>query len=128
MTFSKIGLSAALLAVCLSAAGQSLPAAAAGLPTVPAIAGASASQAVPVDYWQHRHRGWGGGWGGGDGIGLGIIGGIIIGGALMANAVAEHRADDRAMHACARDFPDFNWHNGTFVDNYGHVRICPYLQ
>lgn len=70
--------------------------------------------------WRHR----GGGWGWGPGA---FVGGII-GGALIASAVAEHRADRNDMDRCARDFPDFSYRTGTFIDRRGVERVCPYLR
>ena len=80
-------------------------------------ANAQSSSAVKV--------GWhGGGWGWGPGA---LIGGIV-GGALIASAVAEHRADRNDMDRCARDFPDFSYRTGTFIDRRGNERVCPYLR
>ena len=75
-------------------------------------------------YWR---RGWGWGWGPrwrGPGA---VVGGIIIGGALVASAIAEHRATDYAIRRCADDFPGFDPRSGTFVNRYGERRVCPYL-
>ncbi|MBN9248521.1 hypothetical protein [Hyphomicrobium sp.] len=69
--------------------------------------------------------GWhGGGWGWGPGA---LVGGII-GGALIASAVAEHRADRVDMDRCARDFPEFSYRTGTYIDRRGVERVCPYLR
>ncbi|WP_045835701.1 hypothetical protein [Hyphomicrobium sp. 99] len=69
--------------------------------------------------------GWhGGGWGWGPGA---LVGGII-GGALIASAVAEHRADRNDMDRCARDFPEFSYRTGTYIDRRGVERVCPYLR
>ncbi|CAA2141746.1 hypothetical protein [Hyphomicrobium sp. ghe19] len=70
--------------------------------------------------------GWrgGGGWGWGPGA---LIGGIV-GGALIASAVAEHRADHVDMDRCARDFPEFSYRTGTYIDRRGVERVCPYLR
>jgi len=69
--------------------------------------------------------GWhGGGWGWGPGA---LVGGII-GGALIASAVAEHRADRVDMDRCARDFPEFSYRTGTYIDRRGDERVCPYLR
>lgn len=70
-------------------------------------------------YWRGR-----GGWGWGPGA---LIGGIV-GGALIASAVAEHRADRADMNRCARDFPEFSYRTGTFIDRRGVERVCPYLR
>ncbi len=67
-----------------------------------------------------RHGGWG--WGPGA-----LVGGII-GGALIAAAVSEHRAAPRDMDRCARDFPDFSYRTGTYIDRRGDERVCPYLR
>ena len=69
-------------------------------------------------------RGGGGGWGWGPGA---FIGGIV-GGALIASAVAEQRADRADMNRCARDFPDFSYRTGTYIDRRGIERVCPYLR
>lgn len=69
-------------------------------------------------------RGGGGGWGWGPGA---FIGGIV-GGALIASAVAEHRADHVDMDRCARDFPEFSYRTGTYIDRRGVERVCPYLR
>lgn len=69
-------------------------------------------------------HGGGGGWGWGPGA---LIGGIV-GGALIASAVAEHRADRVDMDRCARDFPEFSYRTGTFIDRRGVERVCPYLR
>lgn len=68
----------------------------------------------------HGRRG--GGWGPGA-----LIGGIIAGG-LIAAAVSEGRADDRDMRRCARDFPEFSYRTGTYINRYGEERVCPYLR
>ncbi|MEI9901223.1 MAG: hypothetical protein WDN31_15005 [Hyphomicrobium sp.] len=63
-------------------------------------------------------RGWGAG---------ALIGGLIAG-TLIAASVREGRADERDMRRCARDFPDFSWRTGTYINRYGDERICPYLR
>jgi hypothetical protein len=83
-----------------------------------AVANAQTSSTVKVG-WRH-----GGGWGWGPGA---LIGGIV-GGALIASAVAEHRADRNDMDRCARDFPDFSYRTGTYIDRRGDERVCPYLR
>ena len=72
----------------------------------------------------HGRRGRGGGWGWGPGA---FVGGLI-GGAIIASAVAEGRADRSDMNRCARDFPDFSYRTGTYIDRRGDERICPYLR
>ncbi len=69
-----------------------------------------------------RHGGWGWGWGPGA-----LVGGII-GGALIAAAISEHRAAPRDMDRCAHDFPDFSYRTGTYIDRHGEERGCPYLR
>ena len=64
----------------------------------------------------------------GPGWGVGALFGGIIGGALVAAAISEHRADERDMRRCARDFPDFSWRTGTYINRYGEERVCPYLR
>lgn len=76
-----------------------------------------------------RHGGWGrGGIWRGPGAGIAILGGVIIGGALVAAAIAEHRASGSDMRRCARDFPGFDPRSGTYEDRYGEIRVCPYLR
>lgn len=70
----------------------------------------------------HVHRRGGRGWGAGA-----LIGGIVAG-ALIAGAVREGRADDRDMRRCARDFPEFSYRTGTYINRYGEERVCPYLR
>lgn len=65
------------------------------------------------------------GWGRGPGP-LGIFGAIVAG-TLVAAAISEHRARREDMAHCAADFPYFNPRTGTFIDRYGHERVCPYL-
>jgi len=83
--------------------------------------GAAISKAAgPVTNVGWRHGGWG--WGPGA-----LVGGII-GGALIAAAISEHRAAPRDMDRCARDFPDFSYRTGTYIDRRGDERVCPYLR
>ncbi|MBS0235656.1 MAG: hypothetical protein JSR99_19485 [Proteobacteria bacterium] len=77
------------------------------------------SGAVTHVYWR-GHGGWG--WGPGA-----LVGGLI-GGALIASAISEHRAVPRDMDRCARDFPDFSYRTGTYIDRRGVERVCPYLR
>jgi hypothetical protein len=90
----------------------------------PFIAGAqtlaSHDAALQKVYW----RGHGGGWGWGPGA---LIGGIV-GGALISSAVSEHRADRADMARCDRDFPEFSYRTGTYIDRRGNERVCPYLR
>lgn len=64
----------------------------------------------------------------GRGWGVGALFGGIVAGTLIAAAIREHRADERDMRACARDFPDFSWRTGTYINRYGEERVCPYLR
>ncbi len=89
--------------------------------------GASALSALSVSQGQGAatNVGWhGGGWGWGPGA---LIGGIV-GGALIAAAISEHRAAPRDMDRCAHDFPDFSYRTGTYIDRRGDERVCPYLR
>lgn len=61
----------------------------------------------------HPHTGWG--WGGPEGS------------TLTAAAISEHRATVASMRACERDFPSFSVPYGTYLDNMGIYRVCPYL-
>lgn len=74
-------------------------------------------------YGHHHHHGRGWGWWGPGAV----AGAIIIGGAVTAAAIAEHRARDADVARCARDFPSYRPSSGTFVDATGEVRVCPYL-
>jgi len=56
-----------------------------------------------------------------------VVGGFIIGGALVASAIARHRATEDAVRSCAEDFPGFDPRTGTFVNESGERRVCPYL-
>ncbi|HVJ78223.1 MAG TPA: hypothetical protein VM620_10365 [Hyphomicrobium sp.] len=85
-----------------------------------AVASAQPQSNITEVGWRHH----GGGWGWGPGA---LVGGII-GGALIASAVAEHRADRADMDRCARDFPEFSYRTGTFIDRRGNERVCPYLR
>lgn len=83
---------------------------------VPALA--TNTGTVTQVHW--RGRGWG--WGPGA-----LVGGLI-GGAIIAAAISEHRAAPRDMDRCARDFPDFSYRTGTYIDRRGVERVCPYLR
>jgi hypothetical protein len=85
-----------------------------------AVVNAQSHAGVSKVGWHHGHGGWG--WGPGA-----LIGGIV-GGALIASAVSEHRASRSDMDRCARDFPDFSYRTGTFIDRRGDERVCPYLR
>lgn len=119
ITFRKsiaaaVALSSIVASVAVSAQASAAPFAAG------AIVNAKPEAAISKVYW----RGRGGGWGWGPGA---LIGGIV-GGALIASAVAEHRADRVDMDRCARDFPEFSYRTGTFIDRRGVERVCPYLR
>lgn len=64
----------------------------------------------------------------GPGWGVGALFGGIVAGTLVAAAISEHRADERDMRRCARDFPDFSYRTGTYINRYGEERVCPYLR
>ncbi|MFA5956037.1 hypothetical protein [Hyphomicrobium sp.] len=118
MTKLKKIIASSLVAVSMTATFAATEQAAAapfgaGVPTL-------AKDAGVVTHVGWRHGGWG--WGPGA-----LIGGIV-GGALIASAVAEHRADRNDMDRCARDFPDFSYRTGTFIDRRGVERVCPYLR
>jgi hypothetical protein len=115
------------LAASLAGAGllvnfaATTPAAAAPL-IANATAIANHDSAVRQVYWRHH---WGFPfWG----RGPALVGGVILGGALVASAIAERRADRVAMQHCADDFPSFRWRTGTFINRYGEERVCPYLR
>lgn len=112
---------AAAVALSSIAASVVVSAQASAAPLVSGVFTNSKPEAVVSQvYW----RGRGGGWGWGPGA---LIGGIV-GGALIASAVAEHRADRVDMDRCARDFPEFSYRTGTFIDRRGVERVCPYLR
>ena len=56
-----------------------------------------------------------------------VVGGFIIGGVLVASAIAQHRATNDAIRKCPEDFPGFDPRTGTFVNKSGERRVCPYL-
>jgi len=56
-----------------------------------------------------------------------VVGGFIMGGVLVASAIAQHRATEDAIRSCAEDFPGFDPRSGTFVNQNGERRVCPYL-
>jgi len=116
ITFRKPIASAVVIASIFASASISAQASAA-----PLVTGAVSHQESGVSkvYWRGR-----GGWGWGPGA---LIGGIV-GGALIASAVAEHRADRADMNRCARDFPEFSYRTGTYIDRHGDERVCPYLR
>ena len=87
----------------------------------------SVSQLSVVEriYWRRGWWGWGfipGWWRSGP-----VVGGFIMGGVLVASAIAQHRATDDAIRSCAEDFPGFTPRTGTFVNENGEPRVCPYL-
>jgi len=94
------------------------------VPTLPLAAAQAVPMAKPAItnadgvVTQVRGRGWG----------VGALIGGIVGGALIAAAVREGRADDRDMRRCARDFPEFSYRTGTYINRYGEERVCPYLR
>ena len=56
-----------------------------------------------------------------------VVGGFIMGGVLVASAIAQHRATEDAVRSCAEDFPGFDPRTGTFLNEVGERRVCPYL-
>jgi hypothetical protein len=118
ITFRKSIATAVALSSIVASVAVSAQASAA--PLVSGAMNAKPEAAVSKVYW----RGRGGGWGWGPGA---LVGGLI-GGALIASAVAEHRADRVDMDRCARDFPEFSYRTGTFIDRRGVERVCPYLR
>lgn len=118
ITFRKSIATAVALSSIVASVAVSVQASAA--PLVSSAMNAKPEAAVSKVYW----RGRGGGWGWGPGA---LVGGLI-GGALIASAVAEHRADRVDMDRCARDFPEFSYRTGTFIDRRGVERVCPYLR
>ncbi|MCB1510494.1 MAG: BA14K family protein [Hyphomicrobiaceae bacterium] len=107
------------------AASIGTPATAAPFAGTPDQPGARAAVEFEQVQWRRGRRG-GMRWHG-PGAGVAILGGVILGGALVASAIAERRARDTDLNRCARDFRDFDPRTGTFVDNRGDVRVCPYL-
>jgi hypothetical protein len=117
ITFRKSIATAVALSSIVASVAVSAQASAA--PLVSGAMNAKPEAAVSKVYWRGR-----GGWGWGPGA---LVGGLI-GGALIASAVAEHRADRVDMDRCARDFPEFSYRTGTFIDRRGVERVCPYLR
>jgi hypothetical protein len=112
---------AAAIAAASVVASVAVSEQAAAAPLVSGIVGAAQTDgAVSKVDWHGRGGGWG--WG------PGALFGGIIGGALIASAVSEHRADRVDMDRCARDFPEFSYRTGTFIDRRGVERVCPYLR
>ncbi|WP_423414363.1 hypothetical protein RLW55_12450 [Hyphomicrobium sp. B1] len=119
MTKFKKVIASSLIAATMTATFAATEQAAAapfgtGVPALSKDAGA-----VTHVYWR-GHGGWG--WGPGA-----LVGGLI-GGAIIASAISEHRAAPRDMDRCARDFPDFSYRTGTYIDRRGVERVCPYLR
>lgn len=116
--FKKIIASSLIAATMTATFAATEQAAAAPFGTgVPALS--KDAGAVTHVYWR-GHGGWG--WGPGA-----LVGGLI-GGAIIASAISEHRAAPRDMDRCARDFPDFSYRTGTYIDRRGVERVCPYLR
>lgn len=113
-------IASALVAATMTATFASAQQAAAASfnPGAPALAKNSGA-VTRVDWHGHGH-----GWGWGPGA---LVGGII-GGALIAAAISEHRAAPSDMDRCAHDFPDFSYRTGTYIDGRGVERVCPYLR
>ncbi|RUO97908.1 hypothetical protein [Hyphomicrobium sp.] len=118
MTKSKKFIASTLVAATLTATFAATEQAAATpfSASVPVVS----HNAGPATQVGWRHGGWG--WGPGA-----LVGGII-GGAIIAAAISEHRAAPRDMDRCARDFPDFSYRTGTYIDGRGVERVCPYLR
>ena len=98
---------------------------ASGVVLAPPKASVSQLSVVERIYWRRGWWGWGfipGWWRSGP-----VVGGFIMGGVLVASAIAQHRATDDAIRSCAEDFPGFNPRTGTFVNENGEPRVCPYL-
>ncbi len=107
----------------MSAVGAVQPAAA--LPMASKITAdvSTATDVTPVQ-WRHdrgRPRWYG------PGPAAAILGGVLVGGVLVASAVAEHRATDAALRRCASEFRAFDARSGTYIDGRGEAQICPYL-
>ncbi len=64
----------------------------------------------------------------GPGWGVGALIGGLVGGALIASAIREGRADDRDIRHCAADFRSFDPRTGTYINRDGEVRGCHYLR
>jgi hypothetical protein len=118
MTKLKKIIASSLIAVTMTAAFASTEQAAAAPFTAGVAQLSTDAGAATKVYW--RGHGWG--WGPGA-----LIGGLV-GGALIAAAISEHRAAPRDMDRCARDFPDFSYRTGTYIDGRGVERVCPYLR
>jgi hypothetical protein len=118
MTKLKKLIASSLVAVSMTATTFAATGQAAAAPFGAGVPALTKSNGVTNVGWHN------GGWGWGPGA---LIGGIV-GGALIASAVAEHRADHVDMDRCARDFPEFSYRTGTYIDRRGVERVCPYLR
>ena len=56
-----------------------------------------------------------------------MVGGFIMGGVLVASAIAQLRATEGAVRNCAEDFPGFDPRTGTLMNENGEPRVCPHL-
>lgn len=109
----KLFKSAIAAIVCAGLLVPSLPLASAHAAPLGKI---NITKASPVDL-VHR-RGWG----------VGALIGGIVGGALIAAAIREGRAEEADLRACERDYRSFDRRTGTYINRYGEERICPYLR
>lgn len=109
--------------VVAAAIASAVPASAMSLNAAPAASSAAAASMVTPVEWRRGPHGpfW---WG--PGIGLGILGGVVIGDAIYASSIREHRAHDEDIARCARDFPSFDPARGTILVR-GHEEVCPFL-
>jgi hypothetical protein len=119
MTKLRKVIASTLIAATMTAAFAATEQAAAA-PFSASVSGLSRDQSAVTHVYWRGHGGWG--WGPGA-----LIGGIV-GGALIAAAISEHRAAPRDMDRCAHDFPDFSYRTGTYIDRRGDERVCPYLR
>lgn len=102
-----------------------VPASAAPLPSKPGLT-------TPGDITYVGRRGRGRGWYRGrrhrrGPNGAAIIGGIIAG-ALIAAAIREGRAHDDDIGRCEDRYRSFDPETGTYINQYGEERVCPYLR
>jgi hypothetical protein len=110
-------------AVCASLILPALPVAPASAAPLPKAAiGADNGHNITLVRYRGRHHHHHGGNGA-----AGLIGAIIAG-TLIAAAIQEGRADERDLRRCDKDFPDFDYETGTYINRHGEERICPYLR
>lgn len=130
MSVTKKFLVPVLCAGLLAPSLPVVPASAAPLPKPPGV-----TKSSDITYvgrrgrgrgWYRGRRGWYGGRRRGPN-GAAIIGGIIAG-ALIAAAIREGRAHQDDIERCEDRYRSFDPATGTYINQYGEERVCPYLR